>query len=144
MNHSCQASKSTLRLFCAMCLTWNNRKTLNLTQSSILMLRFRSSCSFLKCCRSFLNSLITLQCWHFKRWPLFQANDEGLTLQTSVLQIFHGGNLIFDTKFWSSTFSPIRYRSFFSFLSYDSKSTPTLIDNSWVYQNTDKTWGAEA
>ena len=51
--HLCQASKSTLRLFCTMWWTWNNRKRLNLTQSSILMGRFRCSCR-----RSFLNSLI--------------------------------------------------------------------------------------
>ena len=48
-NHSCQASESAVRLFCT---TWNNRKTLNLTQSLILMWRFRCSCL-----RSFLNSL---------------------------------------------------------------------------------------
>ena len=39
------------RLFCT---TWNNRKTLNLTLSSILMRRFRCNCR-----RSFLNSLLS-------------------------------------------------------------------------------------
>ena len=34
-HHSCQASESALRLFCTTWPTWNNRKRLNLTQSSI-------------------------------------------------------------------------------------------------------------
>ena len=49
----CQASESAPRLFCTTWPTWNNRKTLNLTKSSILMWRL--------CCssrRSFLNSLL--------------------------------------------------------------------------------------
>ena len=51
-NHSYQASESALRLFCTTRSKWNNRKRLNLTQSSILMWCFRCSC---RC--SFLNSL---------------------------------------------------------------------------------------
>ena len=42
-NHSCQASESALRLFCTTWPTWNGRKTLNLTQISLLMWRFRCS-----------------------------------------------------------------------------------------------------
>ena len=57
-NHSCQASESALRLFCTTWSTWNNRKRLNLTQSSILMWSFPCTCR-----RSFLNSLIKL------KWP---------------------------------------------------------------------------
>ena len=67
-NHSCQSSESTLHLFFTTCPTWNKRKSLNFTQSSILMLRFRCSCR-----RSFLNSLLTLRCWHFERRSLFRA-----------------------------------------------------------------------
>ena len=51
--HWCQASESAPRLFCITWPTWSNRKTLNLTHSSILMWRL--------CCssrRSFLNSLL--------------------------------------------------------------------------------------
>ena len=51
--HWCQANESAPRLFCTTWPTWNNRKTLNLTQSSILMWRFRCSSR-----RSFLNSLL--------------------------------------------------------------------------------------
>ena len=46
---SCQANRSALRLFCTRWPTWNNRKRLNLTQSSILRSRFSCSCR-----RSFL------------------------------------------------------------------------------------------
>ena len=52
-NHSYQASESVLRLFCTTWSTWNNRKRLSLTQSSILMRRFPCSCR-----RSFLRSLL--------------------------------------------------------------------------------------
>ena len=52
-NRSSQASETTLRLVCTTWPTWNNGKTLNLTQSSILKWRFRCSSR-----RSFLNSLI--------------------------------------------------------------------------------------
>ena len=56
-NHSYRASESAVRLFCTTWSTWNNRKRLNLTQSSILMWRFRCSCR-----RSFfLNSLLPWQ-----------------------------------------------------------------------------------
>ena len=51
-NLSYQASENAIRVFCTTSSTWNNRKWLNLTQSSILMWRFR--CSYR---RSFLNSL---------------------------------------------------------------------------------------
>ena len=51
---SCQASESALRLFCTMWPTCNNRKTLNIAESSILMRRFRCSSR-----RSFLNSFST-------------------------------------------------------------------------------------
>ena len=50
-NHSYQGSESALRLFWTTWSTWNNRKRLNLAQSSILIWRFPCSC-----CRSFLNS----------------------------------------------------------------------------------------
>ena len=45
----CQASESTLHLFCTLWPTWSHRKTLNLMQSSTLMRCFRCSnhCSFL-------------------------------------------------------------------------------------------------
>ena len=49
-NHSCQASESALRLCFTTWPTWNNRKTFNLRQSSILW-RFRCSSR-----RSLLNS----------------------------------------------------------------------------------------
>ena len=52
-NHSYQASESALCLFCTTWSTWNNRKRLNLTQSSILVRRFPCSCR-----RSFLSSLL--------------------------------------------------------------------------------------
>ena len=51
-NHSYQANESAVHLFCTTWSTWNNRRRLNLTWSSILMWRFRRSCR-----RSFLNSL---------------------------------------------------------------------------------------
>ena len=57
-NHSYQASKSAVRLFCTTWSTWNNRKRLKLTQSSILMWRFRCSCR-----RSSLNSQIFVIVW---------------------------------------------------------------------------------
>ena len=44
------------RLFCTTWSTWNNRKTLNLTQSSCLKWRFRCSSR-----RSFLNSLLYIR-----------------------------------------------------------------------------------
>ena len=52
-NLSYHASESAIRVFCTTWSTWNNRKRLNLTQSSILMWRFRCSCR-----RRFLNSLL--------------------------------------------------------------------------------------
>ena len=58
-NHSCQASESTLRLFRTTWPTWNHRKTLNLTQSSIWMWRFRCSS-----CRSFLRTVPTIVIAH--------------------------------------------------------------------------------
>ena len=54
-NHSWQASERALRLFCTTWSTWNNRKRLNLTQSSVLMRRCPCSCR-----RSFLSSLLKL------------------------------------------------------------------------------------
>ena len=90
-NHSYQASESVVRLFCTTRSTWNNRKRLNLTQSSILLWRFRCSCR-----RSFLNSLIccrdgdtadisipTLALRPRKTFH-FLFSDEELTLQTYV------------------------------------------------------------
>ena len=52
-SHPCQTNKSAPRLFRITWQTWNKRKTLNPTQSSILMCRFR-------CCnhRRFLNFLL--------------------------------------------------------------------------------------
>ena len=52
-SHSCQINKSALHLFRITRQTWNNRKTVNPTQSSILMCRFRCSNR-----RRFLNSLL--------------------------------------------------------------------------------------
>jgi len=54
-NHSNQASESPLPVFCTTWLTWNNHTTLNLTQSSILMRRFRCSRG-----RSTFNSLLLI------------------------------------------------------------------------------------
>ena len=42
-NHSYQASESALRPFCTTWSTWNNRKRLNLMQSSLLLWRFPCS-----------------------------------------------------------------------------------------------------
>ena len=53
-NHTCQASQSARRLFCTW-PTWNNPKTLNLTQSFNWMRRFRCNRR-----RSFLNTLISI------------------------------------------------------------------------------------
>ena len=52
-NNSCQANESAPRPFCSTWPTWNNRKTLNLTQSPILIWRFCCSCH-----RSILNSVL--------------------------------------------------------------------------------------
>ena len=52
-NHLCQKRESAVRLFCTTWPTWNNRKRLNSTHSSIFMWRFGCSCR-----HSFLNSLI--------------------------------------------------------------------------------------
>ena len=56
---------------CTTCPAWNNRKTLNLTLSSILMWRFRCSCR-----RSFLNSLMKyrLRTLHIQSTKLWISN----------------------------------------------------------------------
>ena len=43
-NHSCQASVSTFRLFCATWPIWNNRKSLNLTQGNVTFWWQKLSC----------------------------------------------------------------------------------------------------
>ena len=53
-NHSCRSSESALRLFCTTIPTRNNSKTLNLTQSPLLVWCFRRSSR-----RSIVNSLMT-------------------------------------------------------------------------------------
>ena len=63
-NHSCQESKSTPRLICTTWPTWNNRMTLNLTQSYNLMWSFRCSS------RRSLNSLILNNV--LIKWCLFE------------------------------------------------------------------------
>ena len=71
---------------CATWPTWNNRKRLNLTQSSILMWRFRCSCR-----RSFLNSLLSL---------LGQPCLHSITARTSncVLEVPWGNNRELEAK----------------------------------------------
>ena len=70
------SKRSVLRLFCTVWPAWNNRKTLYLTQSSILMWRFRCSCR-----RSFLNSLVksvcTLSWWKYLPLLLWKLSCKG-------------------------------------------------------------------
>ena len=41
-----------------------------------------------------------LERWCFERLPIVRANEEGLTLEASAFQMFHGGNSTFINSFW--------------------------------------------
>ena len=89
---SYQTSESAAHLFCTTWSTWNNRKRLNLTQSSILMWRFCCSCR-----RSFLNSLVksvcTLSWWKYLPLLLWKLSCKGcLKLHQRGIETWQVGN----------------------------------------------------
>ena len=65
-----------------------------------------------------ITTLKELKIWHFERQPLVIRSNEGLTLETSAFQIFHGSNSTFidsfdKNKFTCFTLPPMQHHSFF-------------------------------
>ena len=82
-NHSCQASESTLRQVCTTWPTWNNRLTLNLTRSSILMWRYLCNSRL-----SFLNSLVVCVRLHLPIVYQDGRNDFNRPFQNNLWPVF--------------------------------------------------------